>query len=168
MNMIDKIERGNGEPVADREVIITRVFDAPARLLFLAYSTPEHIRRWFGPKGWPLTKAEMDFRVGGQYHFQMTGPESAMSPPLGGTYLEIVPDRKIVYDNGFELPHSPRFLVAVTFDEQDGRTTLTIRTVFDSVETKELFVGQGFVGGTNSGLDNLEDVLREWQAKEPG
>jgi len=167
MNPIDKIERGSPEPVADREVIITRVFDAPARLLFLAYSKPEHIKRWFGPKGWPLTKAEMDFRVGGQYHFQMTGPGSAMSPPFGGTYLEIVPDRKIVYDNGFELPHSPRFLVTLTFEEEDGKTRLTIRTLFDSVASKELFVGQEMVEGTNSGLDNLEDVLRQWKAKEP-
>lgn len=159
MNVIDTIEHGSAEPIADREVIISRLFDAPARLLFLAYSQPEHIKRWFGPKGWPLTKAEMDFRVGGQYHFQMTGPESAMSPPFGGTYVEIVPDRKIVYDNGFELPHSPRFLVTVTFEEQDSKTTLTIRTLFDSIATKELFVGQGFVGGTNSGLDNLEELV---------
>jgi uncharacterized protein YndB with AHSA1/START domain len=156
----------NVEPVADREVVIVRVFDAPARLLFLAYSTPDHIKRWFGPKGWPLTKAEMDFRVGGQYHFQMTGPENAASPPFGGTYMEIVPNRKIVYDNGFELPHSPRFVVSVTFDEKDGKTTLTMSTVFDTIANKELYVGQGYVGGTNSGLDNLEDVVREWTSHQ--
>lgn len=164
MNTIDKLKSEALEPVADREVVITRVFDAPARLLFQAYAKPEHLMRWFGPKGWPLTKCEMDFRVGGQYHFQMTGPESAVSPPFGGTYLDIVPDRRIVYDNGFELPHSPRFLVTVTFEESDGRTTLTITTLFDSVATKELFVGQGLVAGTNSGLDNLVELLAELSA----
>lgn len=166
MDADEKIRMGNGEPVADREVVITRVFDAPARLLFLAWSRPEHLMRWFGPKGWPLTKCEVDFRVGGQYHFQMTGPDSAMSPPFGGTYLEIVPDRKIVYDNGFELPHSPRFLVSVVFEEKDGRTTLIQTTTFDSVATKELFVGQGFVGGTNSGFDNLVELLPVLAAEE--
>src|SRR5262249_43624177 len=147
------------------DIVIVRVFDAPARLLFLAHSRPEHIKRWFGPKGWPLTKCEMDFREGGEFHFQMTGPGSAMSPPFGGTYLEIVEDRKIVYDNGFELRHSPRFLVTITFAEADGRTTLTMRTTFDSAETKEMFASQGMAEGVNSGLDLLEEVIAELKAR---
>ena len=154
------------ESVADREGIITRVFDAPARLLYLAYTTPEHIMRWFGPKGWPLTKAEIDFRVGGEFHFRMTGPDGAFGPPFGGKYLEIVPDSKISYDNGFELPHAPRMLVTVTFDEKDGKTTMAISTVFETIEMKESYVGQGYVGGTNSGLDNLEEFVGELEARE--
>ena len=58
----------------EQELVITRIFDAPARLLFKAYSEPEHIMRWFGPKGWPVTLCEMDFRVGGKFRFAMTGP----------------------------------------------------------------------------------------------
>ena len=59
-------QTGAAVPEAQREVIITRVFDAPARLLFEAYAKPEHVKRWFGPRGWPLTLVEMDFREGGK------------------------------------------------------------------------------------------------------
>jgi uncharacterized protein YndB with AHSA1/START domain len=147
------------EPVKDREITITRVFDAPARIVFLAHSKPEHVIKWFGPRGWPLTKCEMDFRVGGEFHFQMTSTEGEVGPPFGGTYREIVPNKKIVYDNGFEAPGSGRMLFTVTFDEADGRTTLSINIVFDTVAMKEEYVGLGIVEGTNSGLDILEEVV---------
>jgi len=103
------------ESTADHEVVITRVYDAPARLLFEAYSKPEHIRHWFGPKGWPVTLCEMDFREGGRFRFAMTGPHGTRGRPFGGEYLEIVPNRKIVYDNGFETPGAERMIVTVTF-----------------------------------------------------
>ena len=101
----------------------------------------------------------MDFRVGGEFHFRMTGPDGVFGPPFGGTYREIIQDRKIVYDNGFELPHASRMLVTVTFEEDAGKTTLIISTVFETVEMKESYVDQGYVGGTNSGLDNLDELL---------
>jgi uncharacterized protein YndB with AHSA1/START domain len=82
------------EPESQREVIITRVFDAPARFLFEAYSKPEHIMRWFGPKGWPVTLCEMDFRVGGKFRFAMTGPSGRQNTPFGGEYLEILPKQE--------------------------------------------------------------------------
>ena len=78
------------EPESQREVTITRVYDAPARLLFEAYSKPEHIKKWFGPKGWPVTLCEMDFRVGGSFRFAMTGPSGKQNTPFGGEYREIV------------------------------------------------------------------------------
>ena len=87
-----------------REVVITRVYDVPARFLFEAWSKPEHVREWFGPKGWPITLCEIDFRVAGRFRFAMTGSSGEQNTPFGGTYLEIVPNRKIVYDNAFELP----------------------------------------------------------------
>lgn len=146
---------------ADREVIVTRRIEAPARLLFLAYSKCEHIRRWFGPVGWPVTMCEMDFRVGGRFRFAMTGPSGEQNTPFGGEYLEIVPDRRIVYDNGFESPGAERMVVTVTFDEADGVTTLTIHTVFASVEMYRLHVGAGFVAGTNSGLDQLAELAAD-------
>ena len=64
--------------------------------------------QWFGPKGWPITLCEMDFREGGRFRFAMTGPDGKQNTPFGGEYLEIVPNRKIVYDNAFELPDAPR------------------------------------------------------------
>ena len=90
------------EPVADREFTIVRDFDAPARLLFEAYSRPEHIKRWFGPVGWPVTLCEMDFRVGGRFRFAMTGPSGEQNTPFGGEYLELVPNERIVHTDAFD------------------------------------------------------------------
>ncbi|MGV3549676.1 SRPBCC domain-containing protein [Rhizobium sp.] len=156
------------EPVADRQFTITRVYDVPARLLFLAHSKPEHVSRWFGPKGWPISLCEMDFRVGGAFRMQMTSDEGEKGPPFGGTYLEIVPDRKIAYDNSFEEPDSPRFHVTVLFDEFDGRTTLTVTTVFETIAMKEEYLGVGMAEGMQSGFDQLVDVvedLKAWESK---
>jgi uncharacterized protein YndB with AHSA1/START domain len=149
------------EPESQREVIITRVFDAPARYLFEAYSKPEHIMRWFGPKGWPVTLCEMDFRVGGKFRFAMTGPSGRQNTPFGGEYLEIVPNKKIVYDNGFETKNAGRMVVTVTFDEKAGKTTLTIHTVFESIAMRNSHVSRGFEQGTNSGLDQLGELAAE-------
>lgn len=156
------------EPVADREFVIVREYDAPARLLFLAHSRPEHVRRWFGPKGWPISKCEMDFREGGEFHFQMTSVEGEIGPPFGGTYLEIVPNRKIVYDNAFEAPGSGKMVVTIHFDEHHGRTTLTVGTVFESVAMKDEYLGLGMAEGMQSGFDQLVDVvedLKAWESK---
>ena len=128
-------------------------------------SKPEHIKRWFGPVGWPVTLCEMDFRVGGKFRFAMTGPSGKQNTPFGGTYREIVQDRKIVYDNGFESKDSGRMVVTVSFDEQDGKTTLTVHTVFQSIAMYRSHVSRGFEQGTNSGLDQLADLAAELQRK---
>ena len=147
------------EPEAARQIIITRQFDAPARILFLAHSKPEHVIKWFGPVGWPLTTCDMDFRVGGRYHFVMTGPDGELGPPFGGEYLEIEPDHRIVYSNGFKKPGSPRFVVEITFTEAGGQTTLTMVSTFDSKAVRDEYVELGFKEGVGSGLDQLADVV---------
>jgi uncharacterized protein YndB with AHSA1/START domain len=153
------------EPAADREVVITRMIDAPARLLFLAYSRADYVKRWFGPKGWPLTTCEMDFRVGGKFRFGMTGPNGVAGPLFGGEYLEIVPNKKIVYDNGFD--GAPKMLVTVTYDElADGGTQLTIHTLFPTMAMKNEHVGYGYVQGIESGLDQFDAFVAELRAKE--
>ena len=156
------------EPIAEREVVITRVYDAPARLLFMACSTPRHLRQWFGPAGWPLTLCELDFRVGGRYRFALTGPDGAQGLPFGGEFLEIVPDRKIVYSNAFESPGAETMIVTLTFDEhaQSGQTTLTVNTLFASVAMKNAHLGVGHEQGWGSMLDQLAGVVAEMRAQE--
>jgi uncharacterized protein YndB with AHSA1/START domain len=151
--------------MADRELIISRVYDAPARLLFEAYTRPEHIKRWFGPRDWPVTHCEMDFRVGGRFRFRMTGPAGEQGPPFGGQYLEIVRNQKIVYDTAFEAPGSETFVVTVTFDEQGGKTTLVMRTLFASAAMKREYLGLGFAEGTGSGFDQLGELVAELLAR---
>jgi uncharacterized protein YndB with AHSA1/START domain len=156
------------EPIAEREVVITRVFDAPARLLFAAYSTPEHLTRWFGPPGWALTLCEMDFRAGGRLRLAMTGSDGKQGTPFGGEYLEIVPNRKIVYTGAFETPDAESMTVTITFDEDEkgGQTTLTIHTLFASVAMKNEHLGMGYAQSWGSMLDQLADVVAEMPAQE--
>jgi uncharacterized protein YndB with AHSA1/START domain len=154
------------EPIADREVVIEREFEVPARFLFAAWSRPEHLRKWFGPAGWPVTLCEMDFRKGGRFRIAMTGPSGEQNTPFGGTYLEIVPNRKIVYDNAFEEPGAEKMVVTVTFEEMDGKTKLVMRTLFASVAMRNEHVGGGFVEGVGSGLDQLADVVAEMRAED--
>jgi uncharacterized protein YndB with AHSA1/START domain/dihydrofolate reductase len=149
------------ESTSERELVIERTFDAPARLLFEAYSKPEHLRRWFGPRGWPLTLCEVDFRKGGRFRFQMTGPDGQKGTPFGGQYLVIEKDRKIVYDNGFELPGAERMLTTVTFEEVAGKTRLTMHTLFASVAMRAAHVGGGFEQGVNSAFDQLVELSAE-------
>lgn len=147
------------ESTTDRELVITREFNAPAHLLYEACSTPEHLMKWFGPEGWPLTLCEVDFRVGGRYRFAMTGPDGTQNTPFGGQYLEIEPNRKISFDDAFEKPGAETMVITYIFDEHDGKTTMTIHTVFASARMKDEHMGYGLVEGLTSSLDQLEGVV---------
>jgi uncharacterized protein YndB with AHSA1/START domain len=157
------------EPIAEREVVITRVFDAPARLLFAAYSAPEHFTQWFGPPGWTLTLCEMDFRAGGRLRLAMTGSDGKQGTPFGGEYLEIVPNRKIVYTGAFETHDAETMSVTITFDEDEksGQTTLTVHTLFASVAMKNEHLGSGYAQGIAAGLDQLGELATRLQAQQP-
>lgn len=139
----------------ERAVTITRVFDLPARILFLACSKAEHMTQWFGPEGYPLTLCEMDFRVGGKYRFAMTGPDGKQMTPFGGAYLAIEQDRKISYSNALEQPGAESMIVTFTFSENEGKSTLVIHTLFGSVTMKEKHLAKGYEIGVGSGLDQL-------------
>ena len=104
--------------------------------------------------------------IGGRFRMAMTGPNGVQDTPFGGQYREIVPDRKIVFDNGFESPGAPRMIVTVTLNETGGRTTLTINTLFESVAMKTEYLGLGFEQGFGSGLDQLADVAAALCAQE--
>ena len=94
----------------------------------------------------------------------MTGPSGQQSTPFGGEYLEIVPDRKIVFDNAFEDNPAKKMIMTITFEEKDGRTTLTWHTLFMSPAMKDEYVGMGIEAGANSGLDQLTDVVAALKA----
>lgn len=155
---------GAGEPEADREHIISRSYDAPARLLFEAWTKPEHVMKWFGPKGWPVTMCQIDFRQGGQWRAAMTGPDGTQQTSFGGEYLEIVPNRRIVLSNGFELPGAEKMIWTVTFDEKGDKTVLTVRTLFPSIAQKAVYIGAGFQQGLGMGLDQLTGVVAALKA----
>lgn len=145
----------------ERTLVLQRVFDVPAQFVFEAHARPEHVIQWFGPAGYPLALCEMDFRVGGRFRFAMQDPKGELMAPFGGEYLEIVQDKTIRYTNGFEAPDSPRMVVTLLFHEQDGQTTLTMRTVFSTIGDKQSHVEQGMEEGVKSGFDQLREVAHK-------
>lgn len=150
---------------SEREIVISRVIEAPVAVVFEACATPDQVKRWFGPKGYPLTHCEMDFSVGGRFRFAMTGPDGTQNPFFGGEYLEIVPNEKIVFTNGFELPGATRMVVTYGFHEEDGKTTFTIRTLFPTAAERDEHIRLGYECGTNSAIDNLKAVVGELKAR---
>jgi uncharacterized protein YndB with AHSA1/START domain len=158
---------------SDHIATISRVMPVTARSLFLAHSKPEHLKRWFGPVDYPVTFCEADFRVGGKWRMQMTGPDGIPGPFFGGTYHEIIPDRKIVYDNGFEDPnggsldlsHAGRMIMTTTFDESAGSTTITVTITFASAAMKAEYLGVGMLEGIASGFDQLVVVAADLAAQ---
>lgn len=147
--------------VADRTLTMIRVIDVPARFIFKAFTSPEHVMRWYGPRNYPLTQCEMDFRVGGGFRFAMGGTAEAPGTPFGGTYLVIEPDTCIVYDNGFLQDGAEKMVVTTRLHEIAGRTTVSVQTVFASLAMKDLHVGMGYEFGVAIGFDQLAVVAAE-------
>lgn len=111
---------------ADRSMVVTRVFDAPVKLVFDAWSRPEMLARWWGPKHFTLPVCEVDFRVGGSYRMAMQDPGGTQYP-FHGKYLEIVPNERIVFNAVIaEMPGND-VVTTVTFVEENGKTRMTVR-----------------------------------------
>jgi uncharacterized protein YndB with AHSA1/START domain len=128
------------ERVSDRELVVTRSFDAPARILFEAWTRPELFMRWWAPKsmGVPLLSCEMDVRTGGGYRLEF-GEDAANAWAFFGKYLEVVPPSRLVWTNE-EGPNGA--VTTVTFEEEGGRTLLTFRERYPSkAALDEAFIG---------------------------
>jgi uncharacterized protein YndB with AHSA1/START domain len=115
------------------EMVITRIFDAPARLVFAAWTTPELFKQWWVPKsaGVTLLSCEQDVRVGGSYRLQFANPEGGDPIAFFGRYVEVVPNARLVWTNEESDDGS---VTTVTFDERDGRTLLVMRELYPSKE----------------------------------
>lgn len=122
---------------SDREIAMTRVFDAPRRLVWDALTKPELLKRWFyGPPGWTLAVCEMDLRVGGAYRWVWSGPNGA---PMGvrGVYREIVRPERIVASEKFDESWYPgEALDTTVLTEHAGKTTLTLTVLYESKEAR--------------------------------
>src|SRR5215813_7749316 len=120
---------------SDREIVLTRVFNAPRHLVFDALSKPELLKRWFGPHGWSLSTCEVDFRVGGGFRFILQGPDGQQMG-MRGTYREIAPPERSVHMESFDdFPGESQ--VTSTLIEKDGKTTLTAVVLYPSKEVRD-------------------------------
>jgi uncharacterized protein YndB with AHSA1/START domain len=146
------------EPTADREIVTTRVYDAPRELVFAAWTTPEHLARWWGPNGFTTTTLEMTFAVGGAWRFIMHGPDG-VDYPNRIRYREIVRPERLVYLHDADGAGDPGFESTITFIERDGQTTLTMRALFPSAAMVEQVKKFGAVEGGRQTLARLADYL---------
>ena len=141
------------ERTSEREVVVTRIFNAPARLVFEAWTTAELFRRWWVPKSFGLTlvSCEMDVRVGGQYRLVFRHEDSTME--FFGTYLEVTPHSRLVWTN--EEGDNGKTVTTVTFDENAGKTLLVVHDRYPSKEALD----SGSTGAMPEALDQLDELL---------
>ena len=143
---------------SDREVVLSRVFDAPRERVFEAWVNPEQIARWWGPNGFTTATQQMDARPGGTWRFVMHGPDGT-DYDNKITYREIVPPERLVYDHG-DGGDAAGFNVAVTFEDQDGKTRVTMTSRFSSAAERETAIREfGFIEGGRQMLARLGEFL---------
>lgn len=149
----------------NRELIITRNFNAPKNLVFEVWSDCKHLKHWWGPKEWPMNECEMDFREGGAWRYCLRGPNEGDESWGKAIYQEIKNPGKIVYKDHFTDSEGtineemPDLLITVEFIESEGQTRQIQTALFDSVETRKKITDMGFVEGMSSSLDRLEEHL---------
>src|SRR2546421_3304004 len=131
----------------DREIVLTRVFDAPRNLVFDAMTKPEFVRRWLlGPPGWSMPLCEIDLKVGGAYRYVWRNDENGREFGTGGVFREIYPPERIVHTE--RMDGAPgEALNTTTLTEQGGRTTLTLTMLFDSKEARDATLQTGMEKG---------------------
>ena len=145
---------------ADDQILITREFDAPRHLVYRAWTEPELIRRWWHAKRGEVTAAEVDLRVGGAWRYAMVA-DGGFEVGFHGEYREIVPNEKIVSTEAYEgipEPEKNATLNTVTFEEKDGRTTVTLLIQAPSKDVRDAIIASGMEDGLQDALDLLEEV----------
>jgi uncharacterized protein YndB with AHSA1/START domain len=149
---------------AERELVITRVFDAPRELVFKVWTDPRHAKNWWGPKDYPATHLEMDVRPGGAWRGRLRSINDGRELGLGGVFREVVAPERVVFTFAWEEEgeRGLETLVTVTFAEQDGKTRMTFRHApFQSFEERD-----GHQGGWSSSFDRLEDYVMNPKGRE--
>jgi uncharacterized protein YndB with AHSA1/START domain len=147
-----------------RMLRVERTFDAPRELVFKAFTEPDRIAQWWGPRGWQTTNYRMDVRPGGQWHYCMRGPDGMESWGIA-TYREIVEPERIVYVDSFSdaegnvSENMPSMLISMEFLDDSGRTRLLSHTEFASPEALQSVIDMGMVEGLTETWDRLEEYL---------
>jgi uncharacterized protein YndB with AHSA1/START domain len=143
---------------SDQEIVVTRVVDAPRRLVFEAHTNPVHLPRWMlGPEGWTMPVCEIDLRPGGAWHFvwrSSDGTEMAMR----GVYQEVVPPERVVSTEswGGDWPETLNTLI---LSEENGKTRITQHTRYPSKEARDAALKTGMVEGMSTSYDRLAEYL---------
>lgn len=148
---------------SDREITMTRLFDAPRRLLFEAMTKPEHVSRWWGrlDDRYSVTVCEIDLRPGGAWRFVGQGPRGEFA--FHGVYREIAAPDRLVFTEIYDPFPDAQSVVTSTFTEEKGKTRLTVTARYPSVDVRDAVIKSGMERGAGISYDRLEDVVRELQ-----
>ena len=141
----------------DREIVLTRVFDAPRDLVWEAFTQPELLKKWFGPRGWSLSVCDVDLRVGGGFRFVMRGPEG-QEMGMRGIYRELSRPARSVHVESFD-DYPGESVVTSVFTEQNGKTTLTATVEYPSREVRDIVISTGMEHGAAESYDKLAELL---------
>ena len=147
------------ETPTDTQVVITRVVDAPRRIVFDAWTNPKYVPRWLlGPPGWTMPVCEIDLRPGGTWHYvwrRSDGSEMAMH----GSYKEVVPPERLVSTESWG-PQWPETVNTLVLAESGGRTTITLTIVYPSREARDAALKTGMKDGMEQGYARLDALLK--------
>lgn len=142
----------------EREIVLTRVFDAPRRLVFDALTKPELLRRWYGARGWSLVVCEVDLKVGGAWRFVSRQPDGK-EVGQRGVYCEISRPDRIVNTESWEDWDPGELLVTTVLVEQGDKTTFTSTVRFPSQEVRDMLIKSGMTSGVAETYDRLAECL---------
>jgi len=144
---------------ADDQILITREFAAPPRLLFRAWTEPELVKRWWHANRGEVTSVDIDLRVGGKWRWVMTA-NGGFEVAFHGEYREIVPDERLVSTEEFEGAPGHVAVNTLTFEEIDGRTHMRLLAQHDSKESRDAVIASGMEDGLQDALVLVEEVTR--------
>jgi uncharacterized protein YndB with AHSA1/START domain len=163
---MNKLENRHGSATvtlpSDREILITRKFDAPAALIFKAWTTPELVKRWWGFDSSQWLVCEIDLRVGGSWRY-LTREQGGYEVGFHGEYREIQAPHRIVSTEVFEgmpVTEDSAAVDTIQFDERDGVTTMTINVLHSCKEHRDAHLASDMEGGMQVSMNRLEDAVR--------
>jgi len=145
----------------DREIVMTRVFDSPRRLVFDALTKPELVKQWLlGPPGWSMPVCEIDLKVSGAYRYVWRRSSDASEMGVRGVYREIVPPERLVFTELFdEAWYLGESLITTSLAEQGGKTTLASTILYVSQEARDTVLKSGMERGVAASYDRLAELL---------
>ncbi len=144
---------------SDTEMVIARTFDAPRELVFAAFTQPEHVRAWYGMSADGMLVCDIDFRVGGAWHYVLAGEPGGEDHSFSGEYLEIDAPNRVVNTERYDNMPGAEYVATVTLDESEGVTTLTNHLRYPSQEMRDGHVSSGMEYGMNISYGRLDTLL---------
>jgi uncharacterized protein YndB with AHSA1/START domain len=145
----------------DREIVVTRNFDAPRQLVWDAHTKPELVRRWLlGPDGWSMPVCEIDLRVGGKYRYVWRKEKTGEEMGMGGVFREVLQPERLVATEKFDESWYPGEAVDTSvFTESGAKTMLTLTVTYQSKEAREMALKSGMETGMDAGYSRLDNIL---------